>query len=127
MVGTAGFGNSTADLDKNSETHKADFTQLDVQSVDVFIMTYDKKLKKSNDKNRLKKIFEKADKAFDKRLESLLGYDFIEELNKIKKVIKPDKINRSWRNYTLKITNYDYNFTARLPKANRIRILCMFS
>lgn len=116
MAGIAGYGNSTADLDKNLETETIEFTQMDLKSVDAEVLSIDFTQAELTAVGSVQEVV---------KLKLIESYKLLEDLSST--ALKLDKKNRSWHNYNFKLKSYDYNFTARLPKANRIRILCMFS
>lgn len=116
MVGIAGFGNSTADLDENSKTDAIEYAQMDLQSVDAEVLSFDFTQAELTAVGSVQEVV---------KLKLIKSYKSLDDISFT--ALKPDKRNKSWHNYHYNIKNYDYNFTARLPKANRIRILCMFS
>jgi len=132
MVGVAGFGNSTADLDKNSKTDQFEISQLEMASVDFISL---------EGNSKFESLFLEDNQSFDydysnrgvsfkdrlsqraKRSRSQFEALYSEEIKNLQSaILEPDKRNSSWHNF--KIKKYTYHFTARLLKDNRIRILC---
>ena len=132
MVGVAGFGNYTADLDKNSKTDQVEIPQFEMQSVDFIYL---------EDNSKFESLFLEDNPSFDydysnevisfkdrlsqraKRIRSQFEALYSEEIKNLQSaILEPDKRNSSWHNF--KIKKYTYHFTARLLKGNPIRILC---